>query len=515
MSQRLRSWVLPVTVYLNTAVCLTAQEAEYPPGTYRLTPTTDLQLQPTRVQVPARFLREAPDDLVLNLPPGFAVKLYHIGGLRRPRQMAVGPDGVLYVANMKRYDLGEYDSEIVALPDRDGDGVADTAYVAAGNLHMVNSLAFHGDEMFVAEADGITRLRDEDGDGVFEQRVALVTDIPAQGWHTTRTIVIDPALEKIYVGVGAPCDLCRSERPYERDSLNPLPPTPEWGSILQFDLDGGGRRIYATGMRNVVGLALHPVTGELWGAHNGHDREGPDLPPEWIDVIPEGGFMGFPFVYGYRVPVDFEIGLYRDVGVLPLTGKDSLLIESQRRPVALIPAHLAPLGMHFYTQDRFPEEYRNAAFVAVHGGQADGNLAVVPGFKVIVVFSEPDGGEARVGDFLTGFGTDDEGSDVWGKPAGVISDDEGYLYVTSDHRMNAVFRVEPTPLSGSWSLDLPDTTAVGSRLALAVTVRVTRFDPDGQLPVVVADLSAVGGGGGSAAGSDLRRRLRTADDCRC
>ena len=493
MYHRLRFCILRVSIYLTIAVSLSAQGVEYSPGTYRLTPTTDLQLQPTPVQVPARFLGEVPEGLVLNLPPGFSVKLYAIG-LRRPRQMAVGPDGVLYVANMKRYDLNENDSEIVALPDRDRDGVADTAYVAAGGLHMANSLAFHGDAMYVAEADGIVRLRDEDGDGLFEQRVVLVKDIPARGWHTTRTIAIDAEAEKIYVGVGAPCDLCRSERPFDRATLNPLPATPEWGSVLQFDIDGGGRRIYATGMRNVVGLALHPVTKQLWGTHNGHDREGPDLPPEWIDIILEGGFMGFPFVYGYRVPVDFSIDLYRDVGILPLTRQDSLLIESQRRPVALIPAHLAPLGMHFYTQDRFPEQYRNAAFVAVHGGQTGGNLAVVPGFKVTALLSEPDGSEARVADFLTGFGTDDKGSHVWGKPAGVMSDDEGFLYVTSDHRLNAVFRVEATPLSASWSLDLPDTTAIGSHLALVVTVRITRSDPDGQPPVVVADLSAVRGG---------------------
>ena len=243
-------------------------------------------------------------------------------------------------------------SEIIAFPGRDKDGIADAAIVAASGLGMAHSLAFYQDAMYVAEARQITRLRDEDG--VYEEREVLVADIPALGHHTTRTIVIDEINEKIFVGVGPPCDLCRSEKPFSGGSLDPLPPTPEWGTILQFNIDGSGRRIYARGMRNTVGLTLHPVTNQLWGTHNGHDREGAHLPPEWIDIIREDGFMGYPFVYGYQVPVNFNIGLYQDVGILPLTREDSLLIQSQQRPVGLVPAHLAPVGIHFYTGDLFP-----------------------------------------------------------------------------------------------------------------------------------------------------------------
>jgi glucose/arabinose dehydrogenase len=120
--------------------------------------------------------------------------------------MAFSPDGVLHVASMKRYNLEETNSEIIAFPDRDEDGVADETIVAASGLHMAHSLAFYGDAMYVAEARRIIRLRDLDGDGVYEQREVLVDDIPAEGHHTTRTIVIDERNGKILVGVGAPCE---------------------------------------------------------------------------------------------------------------------------------------------------------------------------------------------------------------------------------------------------------------------------------------------------------------------
>jgi glucose/arabinose dehydrogenase len=176
----------------------------------------------------------------------------------------------------------------------------------------------------------------------------------------------------------------------------------------------------------VVGLALHPVTGELWGDHNGHDLEGPDLPPEWIDIIREGGFYGFPFAYGYQVYANFSLAQEYQ-RILPLTREDSLKVQSMRRPVALVPAHLAPMGIHFYTGDQFPSRYRNAAFVALRGGQVPGNLAVVPGFKVIALFSEPDGSHARVADFLAGF------------------------YLGPDRRRCRWWRRETAPTSWRWS----------------------------------------------------------------
>ena len=152
------------------------------------------------------------------------------------------------------------------------------------------------------------------------------------------------------------------------------------------------------------------------GTHNGHCREGPHLPPEWIDIIPDGGFMGFPFVYGYQVPVSFNVQLYQDVGILPLSRQDSLLIQSQRRPVALVPAHLAPMGIHLYTGNLFPAQYHNAAFVAIRGARP---VAISLGFLASRWWRCM---QKRLADFVTGFGVDPEGSMVWGKPVGIASD---------------------------------------------------------------------------------------------
>ena len=484
------------------ATNLAAQETAYPPGTFQLTPQVDLGLQPTRLIVPTKYINnapgyvfpEVPEPYFFNLPPGFTIRLFAASRhLRKPRFMAFSPDGVLHVASMGRYSLEETNSAIMAFPDRDDDGVADEAVVVADGFRLAHSLAFYQDALYVAETDQITRLTDADGDGLYQQRTVLIEDIPALGHHTTRTIVIDPIEEKLYVGVGSPCDLCRPEKPFRGSTLEPLPPSPEWGTVLQFNLDGSGRRIYASGMRNPVGLTQHPVSRELWATHNGHDREGAHLPPEWIDVIREGDFQGYPFVFGYQVPVDSRVGLYRDVGIWPLSRADSLAIGRHKRPAALVPAHLAPMGIHFYTGDHFPDPLRQAAFVALRGGQTRGNLAVVPGFKVVALFSQADGSGAEMADFLTGFGIDGQGSKVWGKPVGITQDAKGRLYITSDQTTEAVFRIEAGPFLGVLEHDLPDTVASGSPHALRATVRLTRFNAEGAPPVLTADLSALGG----------------------
>jgi glucose/arabinose dehydrogenase len=489
-----------------------AQDEEYPPGTFRLTEAVDLNLQPVAVEIPARF-SQIPAH-TLNLPPGFSVSVFAAEGLRNPRFLAVDPQGVLHLANMGA-------GQILALPDQDQDGVADRVIVAARGFAEANNLAFYKGYMYVGDTHQLVRLRDNDGDLVYEERQVLA-EWPSpgpcceNGWHTTRTIAIDRVREKLYVGIGAPCDLCRSEKPFKADTLEPLPPSPEWGAILEFNLDGTGRRIFATGMRNVVGMDIHPLTNELWGDHNGYDLGGPEAPPEWIDVIRDGDFMGYPFVYGYQVPIDFTSfaafnsspehleavrsqrldkveELYLKVGVLPLTGEDSLRIARQKRPAALVPAHLAPLGLYFYTRDLFPPRFRNAAFAALHNGRLRGSLAAVPGHKVIALFSRPDGSGARVGDFITGFVTGTERRDVWGMPVGLVADSLGNLYVSSNAGNYMVLRISHSFVSGEWQHNLPDSLAVGSLLRVEALVRLLRLDPGARAPVVRADLSAFGG----------------------
>ena len=194
--------------------------------------------------------------------------------------MAFNADGVLHVAHV---------NSVMALPDRDNDGVADAEITAVSGLSQANSIAFYRDAMYV------------DGDLVYEEREILVNDIPSEGWHTSRTIAIDAINERFYIAVGSPCDLCRLEQPVYGYSEDPIAKSDEWDAILEFNMDGSGRRIFATGMRNAVGLDIHPATNELWATHNHFDLGGADLPPEWIDIVRNGDFMGYPLSYGYQV----------------------------------------------------------------------------------------------------------------------------------------------------------------------------------------------------------------------
>ncbi len=420
---------------------LATLQGEDPPSQIRLTPKIDLHLEPTPV--------EGLPDHTLNLPPGFKVKLFS-DQVDKARFMAWDDQGVLHVANMKPRGtwtpVPGRQGTVLALPDKDGDGRADTVYKAVDDLNWPHSIAFYKGALFVADDDAIYRLEDRDSDGFYEER-AVFAEVPGfmgrAVEHVTHTLVFDESNDKLYFHIGSGCDICRED-------------DPERSTVMQMNTDGTGRRIFASGLRNAIGLDLHPVTGELWAANTGHDREGPNLPPEWITPLRDGGFYGWPLAYGDKVWTDFSS---YGRSIFPLTAADSLLVANMDTPAVLIPAHLAPMALHFYTHDQFPPQYKHAAFVACRAGA----LGNDPGYKVMVLFAEPDGSNARVADFLTGFRLDsseDNGgtglgglfgffsfnaANVWGKPVGLTTDDAGHLYLTSDENTQAIFRIEASP----------------------------------------------------------------------
>ena len=449
--------------------------AEYPPGQIRLTPKIDLHLEPVPV--------EGLPDRTLHLPPGFKIKLFS-DQVDKARFMAWDDQGVLHVANMKTRGRNQWlpasgrQGTVLALPDQDGDGRADTVYKVADDFHWPHSVAFYQGALFVADDFAIYRLEDRDSDGFYEER-AVFAEVPGfmgrASEHVTHTLVFDESNDKLYFHIGSSCDLCRED-------------DPERSTVIQMNTDGTGRRIFASGLRNAIGLGLHPVTGELWGAGNGHDREGRDLPPEWITPLRDGGFYGWPLAYAYQVWTDFSIDAYRRA-IFPLTADDSLLVASMERPAALVPAHLAPMALHFYERDQFPPQYKHAAFVAFRAGV----LGNDPGYKVMALFAEPDGANAHVADFLTGFRPNPNEKAVWGKPVGLITDEVGRLYVTSDDFTQAIFRIEANPLQGTWENLPPDTLLVGATLSLRSTIRLWR-QLEGAAPAqLTANLAALGG----------------------
>lgn len=337
----------------------------------------------------------------VELPPGFAAQVF-ASGLQGPRFMALGPDGAVYVAERGA-------GQIVRLPDDDGDGTADGVEVFASGLDNPHSLVYHEDAWYVGVPTGVVRLRDTDGDGEADERAAVVEDIPGDGNHRTRTVLFLPD-GRMVLSVGSSCNVCEEEDPRR-------------AAILIYDSAAGDNgRIYASGLRNAVGLALHPETGELWATNNGRDLMGDDLPPENVYVVREGANYGWPFCHSGDI-VDPDLGAEG-------------ACEGVEQPVVEMQAHSAPLGLAFYDGTMFPEEYRGDLFIAFHGSW---NRSEPTGYKVVrlpFTDGEPAG---SVVDFATGW-LDAESEAVAGRPVDVLAGADGALYV-SDDKGGYIYRI--------------------------------------------------------------------------
>ena len=326
-------------------------------------------------------------DGTLRVPDGFKVSIF-AQNLRGVRYLALGPDKAIY-ASQPASGL------IVKLTDRNNDGVADTTITVADGLHGPFGIAFRGDTMYVAEEREVIRF-----DPGRAQRVTIIAGIPSGG-HSTRTILFGPPPEgKLYLSVGSSCNLCD-----ERDSLR--------ATVSQFNPDGSGGRIFAKGLRNTVGMAFHPTTGELWGNNNDRDNLGDDIPPEHVNIIKDGRNYGWPQCYLPGKPNP------------EYSSADCSQVEP---PAITVQAHSAPLGLAFYTATQFPADYRGDAFMTLHGSW---NRSVPTGAKVVRV--QVDGGGRRatgVDDFITGWQRPD--GSRWGRPVGLLVMPDGSLLVSDD-----------------------------------------------------------------------------------
>jgi len=329
----------------------------------------------------------------VRVPPGFTVDVY-AEGLRGARFMALGPDGVPYLSLSRA-------GRVVKLPDRDGDGRADTVVEVARGLDIPHGLAFRGETLYVAETKRVVRLVP----GAAAPQV-VVPDLPHGSGHFTRTVVFGPD-GRMYVSVGSSCNICD-----ETD--------PRRAAVLRFDPSGGALEIFAHGLRNSVGLAFDPATGELWGTNNDRDLLGDDLPPDRVNILHQGGNYGWPQCYlpGHPNP-EYPSA---DCGHLA-------------EPAITFQAHSAPLGIAFSTGTQFPAEYRGGAFVAFHGSW---NRSVPTGYKVVYVRQEG-GKPVAIGDFLTGF-LPEGASDPWARPVDLLVLRDGSLLVSDDYG-GRVFRV--------------------------------------------------------------------------
>jgi glucose/arabinose dehydrogenase len=322
----------------------------------------------------------------LRVPDGFKVSVF-AENLPGVRYLALGPGKAVY-ASQPGSGL------VVKLTDRNNDGVADTVTTIARGLHGPFGLAFRGDTLYVAEERDV--LRFSPGGGV---PLTVVPRLPGGTGHSTRTLLFGPD-GKMYVSVGSSCNLCD-----ERDSMR--------AAVVQFNPDGSGGRIFAKGLRNTVGMAFNPTTGELWGNNNDRDNLGDDIPPEHVNIIKDGRNYGWPQCYLPGKP-NPEYG-----------SADCSEVEP---PVISVQAHSAPLGLAFYTGTHFPRDYRGDAFMTLHGSW---NRSVPTGAKVVRIQVDSGGRRATgVDDFIVGWQRPD--GTRWGRPVGLLVLPDGSLLVSDD-----------------------------------------------------------------------------------
>jgi glucose/arabinose dehydrogenase len=340
----------------------------------------------------------APGPVELDLPPGFEAAIF-ARDLGRPRFMAYDDQGVLFVADMSG-------GRVLALPDRDGDGQADETIVVAQGLENPSSLWFYQGWLYVAETPRVIRLRLGEDLRLVESQF-VVPDLPAGGAHVTRTVLLD-GQGRLYVSAGSSCNVCQEDD--ERRA-----------AITAYAADGSGERVIARGLRNAVGLAINPWTGELWATNNGRDWLGDDDPPETVYVVAEGLDAGWPRCHAGRiVDPDFgQEGACQDVAA----------------PVIEMQAHTAPLGLAFYDGAQFPAEYRGDLFVALHGSW---NRSQPVGYKVVHIPMAGNRPAGQVLDFATGWRLRD--GSVPGRPAGLIVAPDGSLLV-SDDKAGLIYRI--------------------------------------------------------------------------
>jgi glucose/arabinose dehydrogenase len=337
----------------------------------------------------------------LSVPPGFKVS-YYASGVKGVRFMVVGPDKALYASQPGA-------GRVVRLPDRNGDGVADTMEIVVDGLNQPHGLAFHKGALYVANTDGVVRVP-MGANGLAAGAPVYVNHFEGGKGHSSRTIIFG-ADSGMYVSVGSSCNIC-------------VEANPERATVLRFNEDGSGKRIFASGLRNAVGLAVNPTTKAIWVTQNERDNLQPsheDLPPEEINILSDGGDYGWPYCYGDRIPNPEYHDAARCARTIP--------------PALGLQAHSAPLGLTFLTHaTKFPADYRGDLLVAYHGSW---NRDVPTGAKVVRIRVK-DNKPVGVEDFVTGF----QGPDGkrWGRPVDIAVAADGAVLI-SDDMGGAIFRV--------------------------------------------------------------------------
>ncbi|MDA9434801.1 PQQ-dependent sugar dehydrogenase [Bradyrhizobium sp. CCBAU 51627] len=359
-------------------------------------------------------------------------------GLQHPRSLYVLPNGDVLVVESKAPkaaaikrpkeivmgfveswatsggDTGE-SNRITLLRDSNGDGVPDTRSVFLDHLNSPFGVALVGNDLYVANTDAIVKYPYTEGDTRITTSGTVLTPLPGGpiDHHWTKSLVASPDGSKLYVGVGSNSNITENGMEAEHNRAD----------ILEVDRASGRWRIFASGLRNPNGLSFEPQTGALWTVVNERDELGPDLVPDYMTSVKDGGFYGWPYSY---------FGQHVDPRVKPQRPD---LVAKAIVPDYALSSHVAPLGLAFSSGSKLPEAYRNGAFVGEHGSW---NRQVLNGYKVVYVPFTDGKPSGPAQDVVTGFL--DKDNHARGRPVGVAFDKSGALLVADDSG-NTVWRV--------------------------------------------------------------------------
>jgi glucose/arabinose dehydrogenase len=344
-------------------------------------------------------------------PTGFTVNKF-ADGLDSPRWIYVADNGEIFIAESGR-DAKNSANRITRFTDEDNDGVPNSRTVFLKNLNQPFGMLIIGNKFFVGNTDGVVAYDYKPGMTEINTPATRINTLPT-GRHWTRNIITNAAKDKLYIAVGSGSNIADNGIDKEFRRAN----------ILVTDLDGKNEKVYASGLRNPVGMAWQPGTNILWTAVNERDELGDDLVPDFITSLKEGGFYGWPYSY-FGQHVDPRIKDQRPD-----------LVQKAIIPDVPLGAHTSSLGLVFYDGTSFPARYRNGAFVGQHGSW---NRSKPVGYKVVFV-PFTNGKPGVMEDFLTGFMADAEKNEVYGRPVGVAVLRDGSLLVADDAG-NTVWRV--------------------------------------------------------------------------
>ncbi|MEO8794994.1 MAG: sorbosone dehydrogenase family protein [Daejeonella sp.] len=367
-------------------------------------------------------------------PAGFTVDRY-ADDFVSPRWMYVCPNGDVLVAEANT-ELGTFTkfaasligitksqrfdksaNRITLLRDTNGDGKPDLKKVFLSGLNQPFGMLIIGNSFYVANTDGLWKYPYTSGQTEITATGKKIVKLPAGGYnnHWTRNIISNPDSSKIYISVGSGSNVA------EHGMVNEV----RRANILEINPDGSGEIIYASGIRNPVGMAFAPGTSTLYTAVNERDELGDNLVPDYFTSVKKGGFYGWPYSY---------FGQHLD----PRISQQNLpLVKTAIVPDIALGSHTASLGLAFYTGNNFPEKYKNGAFVAQHGSW---NRSVISGYKVMFIPFENGKPSGKPEDFLTGFISDVQNEEVYGRPVGLAVLPDGSLLVADD-ASNIIWRV--------------------------------------------------------------------------